>query len=147
MFTVGVALLTLVPVWAFGYLPYLSGPPVVRVSEFCGGNLASLAFEYSGSRQGYLFRADNLSPQWCTTGFVVPARSTYGTLISIHNADLQSSHTIESMSVASPYQLAGTVPPLPAQILAGANLTVDLTIRVPAVPGSYGLPSATVSAG
>ena len=142
---VAVAALVLLPIWSFGYLPFLSGPPVVRVTEYCGGNLAALTFKYSGPEQGYLSSDTNNSPQYCTS-VSLPPRSTYETPLAMHNTDSRYAHSIDSIDIASPFQLAGTSPSLPAEISQAGNGTVVLTIRVPSYPGSYGLPSATVYA-
>lgn len=143
--TAAVVLVIAMPTWFFGYVPLVSGPPVVRVTEYCGGNLASLTFQYSGIEQGYLTRLDADMAQYCTYASVGP-RSTYSTSISIHNSDAKNSHEITGVAIASPFSLAGTIPSLPVPVLSDANVTLALTLRVPGLPGSYGLPSAVVDA-
>jgi hypothetical protein len=142
---VGIVLLLLLPTWVFGYLPTIPGPAVVRVSEYCGGNLESLSFDYAGPQHGYLFRASNDSPQYCSS-VEVAARSTYSTDLTLHNADPTNAHTVESVAIAAPFALAGTSPSLPAAVREDTNLSIQLTIQVPGFPGTYGLPSAIVYA-
>ncbi|HTT26285.1 MAG TPA: hypothetical protein VMH90_04915 [Thermoplasmata archaeon] len=138
-------LLVVVPTWVFGYFPGVSGPPIVQVREYCGGNLDPLEFEYSGPERGFLFREYNESAQYCTSTSV-PPRSTYETTLAIHSADTLARHTVLSVAISGPYSLAGSSPSLPTEIPPGGNLSIELTIRVPSLPGSYGLPGATVVA-
>jgi hypothetical protein len=139
-----VVVILLVPPWYFGLLPFASGPPVAQVTEFCGGNLNVLRFVYTGTIQGYLFLANNITPQYCTS-VQVPLRSSYDTSVELHNADTRSAHTIQSVTIDAPYGLERSSPPCPALIPPESNLTLVLTIQVPGWPGTYGLPSATVS--
>jgi hypothetical protein len=134
-----------VPAWYSGSLPGIGGPPVVRITPYCGAYLSSLSFNYSGPDQGYLSPENIAWPDYCFYDDVAPS-STYKAFLFIHNGDTLHSHSINSISMGGPFGLAGTSPPLPEQIPMGGNLTLSLTIYAPASPGFYGLPSAIVYA-
>lgn len=141
--TVAVCLLAVPPLWYYGFIPGVSGPPVVEIAS-CAEGLTAAKFQYTGPEKGYLTLDYGTFPQWCILA-TLAARSTIVEPLFLHSSDGVNDHSIDSLEIAAPFALLATSPSLPDTISSGGNLTVEVSLQIPWMPGEYGLPTATVS--
>jgi hypothetical protein len=63
----------------------------------------------------------------------------------VENSD-QVAHSISQISVSAPFAVDGINRSLPAQIGSHGYLSVEISIEVPVHPGTYSLPTLTLTA-
>jgi len=137
-----VAILGVAVVAATSSLTSSSPPLLVRTGE-CSGIIFDLNATYSGSQSGYLTQIYGEIPLYCSSG-TVPVDSVTTAVLFLHNLDGAHAHTIQKVSVPSPFHLIRISPVPPATINAGGNVTFDVTFEFPSIPGDYGQPEASV---
>ncbi len=130
--------------WAFGFLPFVVGPPDVVVTQYCGGYWQVVHVDYSNGNASYLVANPGPLPQYCTSGSQVPPRSLYSASLVLENSD-RMGHSISQIVIAPPFTAGTITPGLPTQIGPNGDLTFAVSVQVPSIPGTYGLPSATVT--
>ena len=122
----------------------VSRPPSRVYLEVCWGEMA-VNIIYLGKEGEYLTSNYFPEPFICSAGYYPPA-STISVGFSLHSYDPTNTHVILSLTLLSPYSLAGSSPSAPATIAAGGNLSFSVTAQIPSAPGSYGGPSASITA-
>ncbi len=130
--------------WALGFLPFVVGPPDVVVTQYCGGYWQAVHVDYSKGNASYLVANPGPLPQYCTSGSQVPPRSLYSASLVLENSD-RVGHSISQIVIAPPFAAGAITPGLPAQIGPYEDLTFAVSVQVPPIPGTYGLPSAAVT--
>ncbi len=111
----------------------------------CGGIIAFVRFDYTGSASGYLsiYGTGSLD---CEAGHLAPGRVLTAAL-PLHNSDTLSAHAIQNILIPYPFELTGEYPSLPATIPAGGNLSFDISFDLPFAGSIGGTPTAIVTAG
>jgi hypothetical protein len=123
-----IAVVVVVVVVILAALVYLAATaPTVKTTA------VDWTINYNGVSSGYFGAAT----QSFTTSLSTSTGAQFTYTLVLNSSALVLTHSVDSITIASPYTLDSISPTLPVSVVAGGSTTITLTITVPSSAGSY----------